>query len=92
LEIWLAPGNTEMDVAKNTQALALLPLPPVEELPPLTAVSPDIGYEPEIYQNGEQGFRVKRDLLGAPIGKVLEVQMASPAELERLKEQQRGQA
>ena len=118
LEIWLAPGNSEMvrpstclsaptlcpariltptftrssqEVAKNTQSLDPLPLPLLEVLPPLTAVSPDIGFEPEIYQNGEQGFRVKRDSAGSPVGKVVEVTMTSPAELERLKEQQQQQ-
>ena len=37
LQIWLAPGNTEMDVAKNVANLELLMPPcPLEQLPPLT--------------------------------------------------------
>ena len=41
LQIWLAPGNTEMDVAKNVANLELL-IPPcsLEQLPPLTVRHP----------------------------------------------------
>ena len=41
LQIWLAPGNTEMDVAKNMASLELLlPPNPLEQLPPLTVRHP----------------------------------------------------
>lgn len=87
LEIWTAAGNTEMDVAKNTVSLELLVTPSLDELPPLLEISQNIGYEPEIYQNNEQGFRVKRDAGGHPIGTAFEVKMANPSELEVLKDQ-----
>ena len=87
LEIWTAPGNTEMDVAKNMQSLELLLTPSIDAMPPLLEISPNIGYEPEIYQNNEQGFRVQRDAGGHPIGAAFEAKIASPAELELLKEQ-----
>eukprot|EP01039_Chlorochromonas_danica_P005955 gene5955-6557_t len=56
LQLWYAPGNTEMQVAQNK-----IPLLRVITNP-LHSVNYDkVGYEPEIYQDKEEGFRCERD-------------------------------
>lgn len=75
LQIWYARGNSEMDVAQNKVSLKrFVPLlvddyshvlvPHVEDL---------IGFEPEIYQGGESGFRCVRDEDGHPVKAAFEV-------------------
>jgi hypothetical protein len=88
LQVLAAPGNTEMDVAKNSIDLELLPFPyNEEEKLTLRELSEDIGYEPEIYMNGEAGFRCKRDINGKPLKAAFNPQMVSPAEFEKMKGQ-----
>jgi hypothetical protein len=85
LEVLTAPGNTEMDVAKNSIDLELLPYPYEDEAKLiLKETSEDIGYEPEIYMNGEAGFRCKRDINGKPLKAAFQPQMVSPAEFEKM--------
>lgn len=85
LQILTAPGNTEMDVAKNAIDLELLLLQYDDETKlSLREISNDIGYEPEVYMNGEAGFRCKRDISGKPLKAVFNPQMVSPAEFEKM--------
>lgn len=73
IEIWYAPGNSEMNVAQNKVKLEG-PLIGNEEDVIGIVKQKEIGYSPEIYQNNEEGFRCKRDNLGNPIKSAFEVQ------------------
>lgn len=78
VELWHAPGNSEMLVAQNKQNLLRVFFPPGK----VKLVSyKSIGYEPEVYQSGEIGFRCKRDELGQPIAAPFDVNMGSPNDL-----------
>lgn len=74
LELWTAPGNSEMDVVQNK-----VPLDKVEgsttDLREGFSVK-DVGYNPEIYVGEEQekgGLRVVRDEEGRPVKPVFSV-------------------
>lgn len=72
LEIWYAPGNSEMNVAQNKIKLEGPLIGNEEDM--LGIVKPkEIGYSPEIYQNGEEGFRCKRDNEGNPLKQAFDV-------------------
>jgi hypothetical protein len=84
LQIWSAPGNSEMDCARNKISLLRV----VESASTQAIVSGDIisvGYEPEIYQGGEEGFRIKRSDLGEPLAAEFDVTFKSPDEVEGMK-------
>ena len=82
LQVWTAKGNSEMDVVQNIGTLEKIPFLASEEHS-LGTVSEDIGFEPEIYMNGEMGFRVKRDNNGAPVEDVFEVKMGTSDDLKK---------
>lgn len=77
LELWLAPGNSEMDVVQNKVSL-------VKVEGSLSSLADgfhvgDVGYNPEIYVGDEVqkgGLRVVRDEQGHPIKPVFEVNEA----------------
>lgn len=77
LELWLAPGNSEMDVVQNKVSL-------VKVEGSLATLADgfhvgDVGYNPEIYVGDEiqkGGLRVVRDENGHPIKPVFEVNEA----------------
>ncbi|KAI2510734.1 hypothetical protein MHU86_3682 [Fragilaria crotonensis] len=77
LELWLAPGNSEMDVVQNKVSL-------VKVEGSLSTLADgfhvgDVGYNPEIYVGDEVqkgGLRVVRDEQGHPIKPVFEVNEA----------------
>jgi hypothetical protein len=77
LELWLAPGNSEMDVVQNKVSLVK-----VEGSLSSLAIGfhvGDVGYNPEIYVGDEiqkGGLRVVRDEEGRPIKPVFEVNEA----------------
>lgn len=78
IELWHAPGNSEMYVAQNKMNLLRVYFPPGK----VKLVSyKSIGYEPEVYQSGEIGFRCKRDDLGEPLAAPFDVNMGSPNDL-----------
>eukprot|EP01031_Cornospumella_fuschlensis_P039474 gene39474-48055_t len=60
LQLWYAPGNSEMDVAQNK--LSLIKYSKDSTKPSVCYT--EIGYEPEIYVDQEPGFRVYRDSEG----------------------------
>lgn len=82
LQIWTARGNSEMDIVQNIGNLERIEFERVEDAS-LNVVSEDIGFEPEIYMNGEMGFRVKRHSDGTPIDEPFEVQMGTSDDLAR---------
>lgn len=87
LQIWYAPGNSEMSVAQNKISLKLYTSAANTTSQPydvskVGAVESFIGFQPEVYQDGEEGFRVLRDSNGHPLGKPFEVTMKSPDSLQ----------
>ena len=104
IEIWTAPGNSEMDTAQHKNILTK-----VNAISGQNKNSGDeddgsggsnelntklnqlmvntgkaiLGFEPEIYQGGEDGFRVKRDNDGKPTVAPIEVQVKSPEEIDK---------
>jgi len=93
LQIWYAPGNSEMSVAQNKISLKLYIHVPIDsvntqlqsqssDVSKVGSVESFIGFQPEVYQNGEEGFRVLRDLDGHPLGKPFEVTMNAPNSLQ----------
>jgi hypothetical protein len=74
LELWYAPGDSEMDVVRN--AICLIPvIGSSKELREGFNVN-DVGYNPEIYVGEEKvkgGLRVVRDLHGRPIKPIFDI-------------------
>lgn len=68
LEVWIAPGNSEMDTAQNKVTLEKIS-GSVTDISEFFSVD-DVGYNPEIYVGDEVkdgGLRVKRDEDGKPL-------------------------
>jgi hypothetical protein len=75
LELWLAPPDSEMDVAQNKVTLQRV-VGSAADLPEQFNVA-TVGYNPEIYVGDEVtqgGLRVERDEQGRPTKPVFEVQ------------------
>jgi len=75
LEVWIAPGDSEMDVVQNKISLMKV-TGSLKDLSEGFSVS-DVGFNPEIYVGDEQkegGLRVKRDENGDPVRAVFEIQ------------------
>ncbi|CAJ1931125.1 unnamed protein product [Cylindrotheca closterium] len=74
LELWLAPGDSEMDAVQNKVSITKVD-GSVADLSEDFSVN-DVGYNPEIYVGDEVekgGLRIKRDDDGNPIKPVFEV-------------------
>lgn len=74
LEIWLAPGDSEMDVVQNKISLVKV-TGSVKDLREGFSVK-DVGFNPEIYIGEEAkdgGLRVKRDENGHPVKPVFSI-------------------
>jgi len=67
LEIWVAPGDSELDVAYNRPSCTFLKMPRVVEGVFETVKNAEVGYEGEIYTDDEEGFRTERDEEGRPV-------------------------
>lgn len=65
LEIWTAPGDSELDVANKLPSLVFTKMN--REGNSKGIKSNMIGFQGEVYQNDEQGFRTWRTNDGAPI-------------------------
>jgi hypothetical protein len=79
LEIWLAPADSEMDVAQNKVTLRPVVGSARTTLPD-NFKAHCVGYNPEIYVGDEitqGGLRVLRDEEGKPIKPVFDVKQAS---------------
>ena len=75
LEIWLAPADSEMDVAQNKVTLRPV-IGSARTTLPEHFKADSVGYNPEIYVGDEitqGGLRVQRDEHGEPIKPVFEV-------------------
>lgn len=74
LELWLAPGDSEMDAVQNKVSLEKVEGSTVDLLPDFSVK--DVGYNPEIYVGDEKqlgGLRIKRGLDGKPLKPVFDV-------------------
>ena len=74
LELWLAPGDSEMDCVQNKVSLTKVD-GSTSDLADDFSVS-DVGYNPEIYVGDEAeegGLRITRDAEGKPIKGVFEI-------------------
>lgn len=75
LELWLAPGDSEMDAVQNKASLTKVDGTTKDLLPDFSVK--DVGYNPEIYVGDEiekGGLRIKRNpLTGEPTKPVFEV-------------------
>jgi len=75
LELWLAPGDSEMDVVQNKISLTKVRGTTKDLLPDFSVK--DVGYNPEIYVGDERekgGLRIKRNpTTGEPIKPVFDV-------------------
>ena len=78
LELWLAPGNTEMRVAQNEIALKRWVFPDGAELPAAGAC----GFEPETAPPAHMGvtepFSIRRDVEGQPLAEAFEAKVVKP--------------
>ena len=68
LELWTAPGDSEMDVAYNRPTVQFVKMKrPEEGVEGLDAIKPGfVGFQGEIYEGGEDGFRTWRNDDGMP--------------------------
>jgi hypothetical protein len=74
LELWIGPGNSEMDVVQNKVGLDKVE-GSTSDLREGFSVK-DVGYNPEIYVGEEKekgGLRVIRDEMGRPVKPVFEL-------------------
>jgi hypothetical protein len=72
LELWLAPGNSEMDVVQNKVTLEKVESTTLRDGFDVS----NVGYNPEIYVGDEVtkgGLRVTRDEQGRPMKPVFEI-------------------
>lgn len=83
LEVWAAPGNSEMQVAQNKITLEKIERKGQIESDSALEFAGAIGFEPEIYVDNEEGFRCFRDENGAPVKPAFDVQMADPSILNK---------
>ena len=78
LELWLAPGDSEMDCVQNKVSLTKV-VGSTADLVDDFSVS-NVGYNPEIYVGDERekgGLRITRDDNGDPINPVFEVNQSA---------------
>ena len=67
LEIWTAPGDSELDVAYNRPSVQMVKMTKPTEIITNRQVSNNkIGFQGEVYHDGEQGFRTWRTDDGLP--------------------------
>ena len=77
LELWLAPGDSEMDVATNK--VNLEPIKGSLSDTPTKLKADEIGYDPEVYVGDERvkgGLRVERDENGVTTKPPFEVNLS----------------
>ena len=84
LQLWYAPGNSEMSVARNlislTRCFDNSDSSSNSEL--ANDFNPhEVGFQAEVYQGGEEGFRCQRDSTGAPVKQAFDVTVKDPSTL-----------
>ena len=78
LELWLAPGDSEMDCVQNKVSLTKVEGSTADLVDDFAVA--DVGYNPEIYVGDERekgGLRITRDDNGDPINPVFEVNQSA---------------
>jgi len=80
MELWLAPGDTELRVAQNEIPLTRWSGLPDGDSMPRAA---ECGFDPEIRNPSEEPFAAKRDVDGQPVGARFKAQFEPP---ERISE------
>jgi len=67
LELWVAPGDSEMDVAYNRPTVRFVEMKRPESVPNVDNVrNVEVGFQGEMYEGGEEGFRTQRTDDGMP--------------------------
>ena len=67
LELWVAPGDSEMDVAYNRAHIQFIQMfRDVDEDIVSSVRNVEVGFAGELYENGEEGFRTTRTADGKP--------------------------
>ena len=84
-QMWTAPPNTELEVAKHQRALDAIPIKIDEQLVTQVLQTPDVGFDPEQYTSEGKGFYVRLEDDGRPAeGSETSPQIIHPSELEGL--------
>jgi hypothetical protein len=94
LELWTAPGDTELDVAYNRPELKMTKMNKYE-VTPQQLKNNMIGFQGEVYQEGEEGFRSWRTADGGPARPEInpggETRPPTEDEMEQLRTEMSGQ-
>jgi|AntRauTorckE5430_2_1112549.scaffolds.fasta_scaffold05861_2 hypothetical protein len=68
LELWAAPGDSELDVAYNRPTARFVKMARAQETEGADDVkNREVGFQGEIYEAGEEGFRTQRKEDGMPL-------------------------
>lgn len=73
LELWSAPGDSELDVAYNRPHVIFVKMPRAHELleeeggAEGSVRNVEVGFQGELYESGEEGFRTQRKQDGSPL-------------------------
>jgi hypothetical protein len=93
LELWTAPGDTELDVAYNRPEVKMTKMEKYE-VTPQQLKNNLMGFQGEVYQEGEEGFRSWRKTDGSPARDEInvggETRPPTEAEMEQLKTEVEG--
>lgn len=74
LELWAAPGDSEMDVVYNRSSCLFIKMARANETEGADDVkNREVGFKGEIYEAGEEGFRTQRTEDGLPLKPEIEV-------------------
>ncbi len=97
LEIWIAPGDSEMDVAYNRPNVQFIKMERPEKVDGAGDVrNMEIGFSGEVYDPGEEGFRTWRDEDGYALRPDIdepegEKRAPTDEEMEKISEMLKGQ-
>jgi hypothetical protein len=70
LELWAAPGDSELDVAYNRPHVMFVKMARAHEIKGVVVEdvrNVEVGFQGEIYEGGEEGFRTQRRQDGSPL-------------------------
>jgi len=74
LELWAAPGDSELDVAYNRPNILFIKMARAHETEGADDVkNREVGFKGEIYEAGEEGFRTQRTEDGLPLKPEIQV-------------------
>eukprot|EP00537_Pseudo-nitzschia_pungens_P011447 CAMPEP_0172389806 /NCGR_PEP_ID=MMETSP1061-20121228/6608_1 /TAXON_ID=37318 /ORGANISM="Pseudo-nitzschia pungens, Strain cf. pungens" /LENGTH=275 /DNA_ID=CAMNT_0013120033 /DNA_START=224 /DNA_END=1051 /DNA_ORIENTATION=- len=94
LELWTAPGDSELEVAYNRPSLVMTKMEKYE-VPAKDLKNNLIGFQGEVYQEGEEGFRTWRTEDGSPARAEInpggETRPPTEEEMEQLQQEMQSQ-